>query len=141
MRRSTIDEVNARVAGVTVPRRFLELAAARPDAPMLHARGDGGWTVWTAGDVRERAAHAAQGLLVDRVAEFNRINPDLAPWGDSNPYLANAFKAAPPAADPVGRHRQPRPERRHGPVLPQLPVGVAGRTPWLDRDRVGRPAP
>ena len=68
MRRSTIDEVNARAAGVTVPRRFLELAAARPDAPMLHARGDDGWTVWTAADVRENGGAAAQGLLVDRVA-------------------------------------------------------------------------
>ena len=73
MRRSTIEEVNARVAGVTVPRRFLELAAARPDAPMLHARGDDGWTVWTAADVRERAAHTAQGLLVDRVAVGERV--------------------------------------------------------------------
>ena len=73
MRRSTIDEVNARVAGVTVPRRFLELAAARPDAPMLQARGDDGWTVWTAADVRERAARAAQGLLVDRVAVGERV--------------------------------------------------------------------
>ena len=73
MRRSTIDEVNARVAGVTVPRRFLELAASRPDAPMLHARGDDGWAVWTAADVRERAAQAAQGLLMDRVAVGERV--------------------------------------------------------------------
>ncbi|HZI44727.1 MAG TPA: AMP-binding protein, partial [Ilumatobacter sp.] len=73
MRRSTIDEVNARVAGVTVPRRFLELAASRPDAPMLHARGDDGWAVWTAADVRERAAQAAQGLLTDRVAAGERV--------------------------------------------------------------------
>ena len=73
MRRSTIHEVNARVAGVTVPRRFLELAASRPDAPMLHARGDDGWTVWTAADVRERAAQAAQGLLTDRVAAGERV--------------------------------------------------------------------
>jgi long-chain acyl-CoA synthetase len=73
MRRSTIDEVNARVAGVTVPRRFLELAASRPDAPMLHARGDDGWAVWTAADVRERAAQAAQGLLTDRVAVGERV--------------------------------------------------------------------
>ena len=73
MRRSTIDEVNARVAGVTVPRRFLELAAARPDAPMLHARGDDGWTVWTAADVRDLAAQAAQGLLTDRVAVGERV--------------------------------------------------------------------
>jgi long-chain acyl-CoA synthetase len=68
MRRSTIDEVNARVAGVTVPRRFLEQVAARPDAPMLHARSDDGWRVWTASDVRDLAAQVAQGLLADGVA-------------------------------------------------------------------------
>jgi long-chain acyl-CoA synthetase len=73
MRRSTIDEVNARVAGKTVPRRFLELAAARPEAPMLHARNGDGWAVWTAADVRELVARAAQGLLVDRVAVGERV--------------------------------------------------------------------
>ena len=73
MRRSTIDEVNARVAGVTVPRRFLELAAARPDAPVLHARNGDDWQVWTASDVRGLAAQAAQGLLVDRVAVGERV--------------------------------------------------------------------
>lgn len=45
-------------------------------------------------------------LLVDRVAEFNRLNPDLAVWGDSNPYLANALKDAPPAAEGGGVLRQ-----------------------------------
>src|SRR4029453_1543085 len=73
MRRSTIDEVNARVAGETVPRRFLELAAARPQAPMLHTRGGDGWTVWAGADVRELAARAAQGLLVDRVVVGERV--------------------------------------------------------------------
>jgi long-chain acyl-CoA synthetase len=73
MRRSTIDEVNARVAGSTVPRRFLELAAARPDLPMLHARSSDGWQVWTASDVRDLAARAAQGLLADRVAPGERV--------------------------------------------------------------------
>ena len=35
---------------------------------MLHARSGDGWQVWTASDVRDLAAHAAQGLLVDRVS-------------------------------------------------------------------------
>ncbi len=73
MRRSTIDEVNARVSGATVPRRFLELAAKGPDAPMLHGRDGDGWQVWTASDVRGLAARAAQGLLVDRVAVGERV--------------------------------------------------------------------
>ena len=41
-------------------------------------------------------------ILVDRVAEYNRLNPDLAIWGESDPYLANAFKSAAPAADASG---------------------------------------
>jgi long-chain acyl-CoA synthetase len=73
MRRSTIDEVNARVAGVTVPRRFLDLVAAHPDSPMLHARTGDDWRVWTASAVRDLAAQAAQGLLVDRVAVGERV--------------------------------------------------------------------
>ncbi len=73
MRRSTIDEVNARVAGLTVPRRFLDLAAAHPELPILHARNGDGWQVWTASDVRDLAARAAQGLQVDRVAVGERV--------------------------------------------------------------------
>jgi hypothetical protein len=41
-------------------------------------------------------------LLVDRVAEYNRLNPEVAIWGESDPYLANAFKSTPPAADGTG---------------------------------------
>jgi long-chain acyl-CoA synthetase len=73
MRRSTIEEVNARVAGVTVPRRFLELAAARPDAQLLHARKGDDWQVWTASDVRALAAQAAGGLLADGVTVGERV--------------------------------------------------------------------
>jgi long-chain acyl-CoA synthetase len=74
MRRSTIDEVNARVAGVTVPRRFLTLAGERPDIPLLQSRNaDGGWDVWTPSDVSTLAARAAQGLLVDRVPAGERV--------------------------------------------------------------------
>ena len=104
MRRSTIDEVNARVAGVTVPRRFLELAAARPDSPMLHARRGDGWQVWTASDVRDLAAQAAQGLLADRVAAgepvllMMRNRPDFH-WLDlaaqfvrATPHEKNVFR-------------------------------------------------
>ena len=41
-------------------------------------------------------------LLVDRVAEYNRLNPEVALWGESDPYLANAFDPAPPAGDGTG---------------------------------------
>jgi long-chain acyl-CoA synthetase len=74
MARSTIEEVHARVAGQTVPRRFLELAARRPDIPLLHSRRDGGgWDTWTPTDVSELTAKAAQGLLFDRVAVGERV--------------------------------------------------------------------
>ena len=74
MRRSTIDEVNARIKDVTVPRRFLELAAERPDVPLLHSRNhDGSWNAWTPADVCRLAAETAQGLLVDRVPVGERV--------------------------------------------------------------------
>jgi long-chain acyl-CoA synthetase len=74
MARSTIEEVHARVAGQTVPRRFLELAARHPDIRLLHSRQDGeGWNTWTPTDVSELTAKAAQGLLFDRVAVGERV--------------------------------------------------------------------
>ena len=74
MARSTIEEVHARVAGQTVPRRFLELAARHPDIPLLHCRRDGeGWNSWTPADVSGLTAKAAQGLLFDRVAVGERV--------------------------------------------------------------------
>lgn len=41
-------------------------------------------------------------LLVDRMAEYNRLNPDMAAWGESDPYLANAFQSAPAATEGSG---------------------------------------
>jgi long-chain acyl-CoA synthetase len=74
MARSTIDEVNARVAGQTIPRRFLELVKQRPDVPLLHSRGEGeAWNTWTPAEVSDLASRAAQGLLVDRVAVGERV--------------------------------------------------------------------
>ncbi|HZB40936.1 MAG TPA: AMP-binding protein [Ilumatobacter sp.] len=110
MRRSTIDEVNARVAGETVPRRFLELAAARPQAPMLHGRSGDGWATWTAADVRDLTARAAQGLLADRVAVGERVllmmrnRPDFH-WLD----LAAQFIRA----TPVSIYNSSSPEEVH----------------------------
>jgi long-chain acyl-CoA synthetase len=110
MRRSTIDEVNARVAGETVPRRFLELAAARPQAPMLHGRSGDGWATWTAADVRDLTARAAQGLLADRVAVGERVllmmrnRPDFH-WLD----LAAQFIRA----TPVSIYNSSSPEEIH----------------------------
>ena len=50
--RSSIAEIDARVVGSTVPRRFLELVAADPSLPLLHSMKDGGgWDVSTVGDV------------------------------------------------------------------------------------------
>jgi long-chain acyl-CoA synthetase len=52
---------------------FLPPPYTRPDLPMLHARNSDGWQVWTASDVRDLAARAAQGLLADRVAPGERV--------------------------------------------------------------------
>ena len=66
--------LSARVAGATVPQRFLTLATEHPDLPLLHSRNSsGGWYAWTPSDVAALAAQVAQGLLVDRVAAGERV--------------------------------------------------------------------
>ncbi len=71
---STIDEVNARVSGHTVPSLFLRLAGTQPGLPLLHSMKDGGgWNTWTAGDVAELTAKVAQGLLSDGVSAGERV--------------------------------------------------------------------
>jgi long-chain acyl-CoA synthetase len=100
MTRSTIDEVNARVAGQTVPRKFLELAADHPELKLLNSmREGGGWDSWTTAQVRDLAAQAAQGLLNDRIATGERVllmmrnRPDFH-WFD----LAAQFLRATPVS-------------------------------------------
>jgi long-chain acyl-CoA synthetase len=73
MTRSTIEEVHARVAGQTMPRKFLELVDRHPDLPILHARDGEGWTTHTVSEVGELAARVAHGLLHDRVAVGERV--------------------------------------------------------------------
>jgi long-chain acyl-CoA synthetase len=74
MVRSTIAEVTARVEGETVPRRFLELVARKPDVPLLRSMdAEGGWNTWTVAQVGQLVAQAAQGLLFDRVAIGERV--------------------------------------------------------------------
>ncbi|MCB0967144.1 MAG: AMP-binding protein [Ilumatobacter sp.] len=73
-KRSTIAELDAKVAGLTAPRCFLQQAAEQPDFPLLHSMQDGGgWNTWTVADVRDLAAVTAAGLLADGVAPGERV--------------------------------------------------------------------
>jgi long-chain acyl-CoA synthetase len=72
--RSSIAEIDAAVADVTVPRRFIELVAADRSLPLFHSMADGGgWNVHTAGDVEATAARIAAGLQHDGVAPGDRV--------------------------------------------------------------------
>jgi long-subunit acyl-CoA synthetase (AMP-forming) len=72
--RSSIAEIDAKVAGVTVPRRFLELVAADRSLPLFHSMADGGgWDVHTAGNVEASVARIAAGLLHDGVKPGDRV--------------------------------------------------------------------
>jgi long-chain acyl-CoA synthetase len=100
MPRSSIAEVHARVKGHTVPSKFLEQVARRPDATLFNAAKEGGgWTTYTAEQVRQSAALAAQGLLDvgvsagDRVLLMMRNRPDFH-WFD----LAAQFVRATPVS-------------------------------------------
>ena len=61
--RSTIAEIDAAVAGGTLPCRFLELVASDRSLPLFHSMAaGGGWNVSTVGDVEAAAARIAAGL-------------------------------------------------------------------------------
>lgn len=100
MARSTIEEVNARITGKTVPGLFLEQHAERPDASLLNGAAEGGgWTTWSVADVHRLTASYAQGLLDtgvtpgDRVLLMMRNRPDFH-WLD----LAAQFVRATPVS-------------------------------------------
>ena len=72
--RSSAAEIDARVAGLTVPKQFVQLAARHPDSVLLRALdGDGSWTEYTIADVRERAGQVAAGLLANDVDPGDRV--------------------------------------------------------------------
>ena len=87
--RSTIDELHAKVAGQTVPTRFLALAAERPDAVFLRSMATApgsnpvGWNTFTLAEVRALAARTAAGLQAldvepgERVMLMMRNRPDF----------------------------------------------------------------
>ncbi|MGD9704180.1 MAG: long-chain fatty acid--CoA ligase [Acidimicrobiia bacterium] len=62
---ASIEEIHQAVQGQTAPRRFLEIVAAHPTLPALHAmRGGtaGDWDVWTLEQYADNVARAAAGL-------------------------------------------------------------------------------
>ena len=74
MSRTTSAEIDARVAGLTIPKQFADLVAAHPDRVLLRSMdGAGGWNEHTIADVAGRASDVAAGLLAHGVAPGERV--------------------------------------------------------------------
>jgi long-chain acyl-CoA synthetase len=72
--RSSAAEIDARVAGLTVPKQFAQLADRHPDSVLLRAlAGDDDWTEYTIAEVRERAGQVAAGLRAHGVEPGDRV--------------------------------------------------------------------
>jgi long-chain acyl-CoA synthetase len=100
MTTSVAAELDAAVAGATVPRKFLDVLAEHGHLEGLHAVGaDGGWQTWTWNEVGDLTAKAATGLAAagvsagDRVLLMMRNRPDFH-WLD----LAAQFLRATPVS-------------------------------------------
>jgi long-chain acyl-CoA synthetase len=98
--RSSIADIDAKVAGQTAPRLFLDLVAANPTLPALHSmKEDEGWNVWTMQEVRDLVARAAAGFQAvdvtpgERVLLMMRNRPDFH-WFD----IAAQFVRATPVS-------------------------------------------
>lgn len=65
-----LDEI---VAGSTIPKRFVALAAQHPDSVLLRDRLEDGWRDHTIGQVLARAAESAAGLAAEGVTPGNRV--------------------------------------------------------------------
>ena len=72
--RSTAAEIDARSAGLTVPKMFLRQRGEQPDFPLLHSmKSEGGWNTWTVSQVADQAATAAAGFLADGVEPGEKV--------------------------------------------------------------------
>ena len=98
--RSTAAEIDARVAGLTVPKLFHQLVAEHPGVTLLRSmRGEGGWDEFSVTDVRDITAKAAAGLAAEGLGSGHRIllmmsnRPDFH-WCD----LAAQFMRATPVS-------------------------------------------
>ena len=87
--RASIQEIDAAVAGQTVPRRFLEVVRAHPDQVMLRSmQAPGQWDEWTASQYAEQVGRAAAGLRArglepgQRLLLMMRNRPDFH-WFDA----------------------------------------------------------
>ena len=86
--RSTTADINARIAGQTVPKQFLALLEREPNGTLLRSMDDqGGWTSHSIAEVADLAGRAAAGLTAhgvgpgDRVLLMMRNRPDFH-WYD-----------------------------------------------------------
>lgn len=73
---ATIEEIDAVVAGTTLPRKFLDLVEHHGSTPALHSMQSAtpaSWNVWTYSQYAEQVARAAAGLLATGVAPGERV--------------------------------------------------------------------
>jgi len=74
MTRSTSAEIDIRVAGLTVPKQFLQLVGTESSRTSLRTMSaDGSWRSFTFGEVAEFTAQVAAGLLAEGVAPGERV--------------------------------------------------------------------
>jgi long-chain acyl-CoA synthetase len=72
--RSTTAQIDARVAGLTIPKQFAQIVGEHPDNVLLRAMdGAGGWNQYTVGEVAALAGQAAAGLLAHDVTPGERV--------------------------------------------------------------------
>lgn len=71
---ATIADIDAIVAGKTVPKQFIDMARANPSVPALHSmKGESGWNVWTLSELSDLIARAASGLAEAGVQPGHRV--------------------------------------------------------------------
>jgi len=71
---SSISDVDAAVAGTTVPQLFVDLISRHGSNPALHAmNAEGGWTDYTFDDYATRVAKAAAGLSAAGLGQGDRM--------------------------------------------------------------------
>ena len=143
--RSTIADLDARVAGRRRPSCSSQQAADQPDFPLLNSmREGGGWNTWTVADVRDIAAQAAAGLLADGVAPGERIllmmrnRPDFH-WLDLGGPVRSGHAGVDLQLLVTGGDRVPRRPRRgpsrdrRGRGIPDRMLKVRDELPLLEK--------
>ncbi|MEY2958020.1 MAG: hypothetical protein RLZZ01_588 [Actinomycetota bacterium] len=145
MTRSTAAEIDARNAGLTVPKMFLLQLAQQPEFPLVSSMKDGGgWNRWTVSDVATAAAETAAGLLTDGVGVGERVllmmrnRPDFH-WLDLGAQFVRATpvsiynSSSPEEIEYLAGHAQARIAILEDDGFLQKMLSVRGNLPLLEK--------